>query len=123
MKNNLKKLSSLALVLLLVFSLSASAFAAPGARDNDIGSAKAQELALAHFQLKAEDVKFLEVKKDYDDGRLVYEVEFCEPYEVKYSCEVHSNGAVRDVDKDYARGIFEKVELFFEVLFYNLFNR
>ena len=43
--------------------------------------------------------------------------------EVKYSCEVHSNGAVRDVDKDYARGIFEKVELFFEVLFYNLFNR
>lgn len=122
MKNNLKKLSSLALVLLLVFSLSASAFAAPGARDNDIGPAKAQELALAHFQLKAEDVKFLEVKKDYDDGRLVYEVEFCEPYEVKYSCEVYSNGAVRDAEKDLARGLFDKLELFFEALVWNLFG-
>jgi hypothetical protein len=120
MKKNLKKLSALALVLVLVLSLSASALAAGG---NDIGQAKAKELALAHFQLAEENVKFIEVRKDYDDGRLVYEVEFCEPYEVKYSCEVHSNGAVRDVDKDYARGIFEKVELFFEVLFYNLFNR
>lgn len=204
MKKNFKKLSSLALALLLVFSLSVSAFAADISADNaksialkdagyaqskvsglyaeldydngvklydvsfyvkqgdgsyleydyevraadgkilkkevdkegskqaaekadnskDIGRAKAKEAALAHFGLKAEDVKFLEARKDYDDGVQVYEFEFCKPYSVKYSCEVvASSGKVRDAEKEAVRGFGDKLELFFEVLFRNLFNR
>lgn len=97
--------------------------AAPEA-NGDIGAGKAKELALAHFGLKAADVKFLKVKKDYDDGRAVYDVEFCQPYEVKYSCEVvASSGKVIDAEKELARGLFDKIELFFEVLIWNLFNR
>ena len=100
-----------------------SAPEAPAA-NGDVGQAKAKELALAHFGLKASDVKFLKVKKDYDDGRAVYDVEFCEPYDVKYSCEViASSGKVIDAEKELARGLFDKIELFFEALFWNLFNR
>ena len=204
MKKNLKKLSSLALAFLLVFSLSVSAFAADISADNaksialkdagyaqskvsglyaevdyddgvkhydvsfyvkqsdgsyleyeyevrvsdgkivkkevekenaggqkavannskDIGVIKAKEAAVAHFGLKEEDVKFFEAKKDYDDGVQVYEFEFCKPYSEKYSCEVvASSGKVRDAEKKAVRGIGDKLELFFEVLFWNIFNK
>jgi len=206
MKKNLKKLSSLALAFLLVFSLSVSAFAADVSADKaksialkdagyaqskvsglyaeldrddgvkyydvsflvkqsdgsyleydydirvsdgkilkkevdrekagskskqaavdnskDIGESKAKNAALAHFGLKAEEVNFLKVRKDYDDGVRVYELEFSKPFSVKYSCEiVASSGQVRDAEKEAVRGLFDKIELFFEILVFSILNR
>lgn len=202
MKKNLKKLSSLALAFLLVFSLSVSAFAAdvsadkaksialrdadysksevsglyaesdydngvkhydvsffvkqadggyleydyevrvsdgkilkkeverengsskPSSDSKNISESEAKKLALAHFGVSQKDVKFLEVKKDYDDGRQVYDIEFCKPYSVKYSCEVDaSSKKVRDAEKESVRGLGEKLELFFEVFLWSIFNK
>ena len=90
----------------------------------DIGLAEAKKAALAHFGLNEADVKFVEAKKDYDDGVLVYDFGFAKGYEVKYSCEVvAANGLVKDAEREVARGFFDKVELFFEVLVYALLNR
>lgn len=90
----------------------------------DIGVEAAKNAALRHFGVKAADVKFFNVKKDYDDGRAVYDVEFCKPYSVKYSCDVvASSGAVRDAEQEAVRGFGDKLELFFEVFFWNIFNK
>lgn len=101
----------------------AKAPVAASVNNAEVDLAQAKNLALAHFGLKVEDVKFIKARKDYDDGRYVYEIEFCEPYEVKYSCEVSANGLVRDAEKELVRGLFDKIELFFEVLIWGLFNR
>ncbi len=90
----------------------------------DIGESKAKQAALAHFGLKADDVKFFEVRKDYEDGVRVYDFEFCKPYSEKFSCEVvASSGKVRDAEKEAVRGFGDKIELFFEVLFWNIFHK
>lgn len=89
----------------------------------DIGLAEAKKAALAHFGLNEADVKFVEAKKDYDDGVLVYDLGFAKGYEVKYSCEVvAANGLVKDAEKEAVRG-FDVIELFFEILFFSLFKR
>ena len=105
---------------------SASQSSAKPASDSnaDIGAEAAKNAALKHFGVKAVDVKFFNVRKDYDDGRAVYDVEFCKPYSVKYSCDVvASSGAVRDAEQEVVRGFGDKIELFFEVFFWNIFNR
>lgn len=95
----------------------------PIADSNDIGAEQAKRIALEYFGVAEDEAKCFEIKKDYDDGRSVYEVEFCKPYTEKYSCEVaSSNGLVRDAEREYVRGVFDKIELFFEVLFWTLFN-
>ena len=43
---------------------------------SDIGAEKAQSIALSHAGFTASQVQRLKVEKDYDDGRLEYEVEF-----------------------------------------------
>ena len=91
---------------------------------NDIGAEQAKRIALEHFGVKAEQVKFLQVEKDYDDGRSVYEIEFCRPYSEKYSCEVAvTNGFVKDAEREAVRGIFDKIELFFEILILAILGR
>lgn len=100
------------------------ASSSPAAESKDIGVAQAKKAALAHFSVKAEDVKFLEARKDYDDGRQVYDIEFCKPYSVKYSCEVSaSDGAVRDAEKEQVREIGDKIELFIKVLISSIFKK
>ena len=43
---------------------------------SDIGAEKAKSIALSHAGFAASQVQRLKVEKDYDDGRLEYEVEF-----------------------------------------------
>ena len=118
MKKSLRKLFSLALALVLSLSLGSVAFAA------DLSANEALNKAYEAFGVKAENVQLLELRKDYDDGRAVYEVEFAEGYDVKYSCEVVADsGKVVDREKDISRNIFDKLELFFEVLFAKLFSK
>ncbi len=198
MKKNLKKLSSLALSLLLIFSLSLSAFAADisaeqakaialadagykqadvayiragvdydnGVKEydveflvknadayleydyevraadgkilskdrdvekinasavgsGDIGKDAAVEAAYAAFGFSAAEVKLIKAQKDRDDGVVVYEVEYAKGYDCKYSVEVlAASGKVIDKERDVSRNFFDKVELFFEVLFAQLF--
>ncbi len=91
---------------------------------NDVGQAQAKKAALAHFGVNAADVKFVKVSREYDDGVLVYELEFCKPYSEKFSCDVvASSGKVRDAEKEAVRGLGDKLELFFGVFFYSLFNK
>lgn len=93
-------------------------------KGGDIGLEAARKAAVAYFGLNEKDVKFLEARSDYDDGVLVYEFEFAKGYEVKYSCDVvAANGLVKDAEKEEVRGFIEKVELFFEILFSQLFGR
>ena len=99
MKKNLKKLSSLALAFALVFSLSASAFAA------DVSADKAKEVALAKAGVAAEDVLNLRAEVDYDDGLKFYDVSFLVPQAdgsyLEYEVEVGAaNGKVYDYDVD-----------------------
>lgn len=84
----------------------------------------AKKAVLKYFGVNAADVKFLKVKKDNDDGVKVYDVEFCKPWSVKYSCEVvASSGKVVDAEKEAVRGIGDKLELFLEAFLWNLFNK
>lgn len=98
--------------------------ASVSAQSNDVGESQAKKAALAYFGVKAEDVNFIKASREYDDGVLVYDIEFCKPYSVKYSCDVvASSGKVRDAEQEAVRGLGDKLELFFGVLFYNLLNK
>lgn len=53
--------------------VSSAAQTAPG---GEIGEAKAKQIALSHAGIKEADTSYLWINRDYDDGRLEYEVEF-----------------------------------------------
>ncbi len=57
----------------------------------DIGEAGAKQVALSHAGLAESEVTFVKVERDYEDGRLVYEVEFyCGANEYDY--EIAADG-------------------------------
>jgi uncharacterized membrane protein YkoI len=59
----------------------------PPSTGTDIGEAKAKEIALAHAGYSANEVQWLFVERDFDDGRLEYEVEFYVG-NIEYSYEI-----------------------------------
>ncbi|MDR2356229.1 MAG: PepSY domain-containing protein [Clostridiales Family XIII bacterium] len=61
--------------------------ASDAASSEDIGEAKAKEIALAHAGYAADGVRWLRAKRDHDDGRLEYEVEF-HVANIEYSYEI-----------------------------------
>lgn len=88
----------------------------------DIGKEAALEAAYAAFGFSKDEVKLLKAEKDRDDGVIYYEVEFIKDYDCKYSCDViAASGKVVDKESDVSRNIFDKIELFFEALFAQLF--
>ncbi len=94
------------------------------AADSDIGLQAAKQAAVAYFGLELSEVEFIKAVKERDDGRYVYDIEFCKDYDAKYSCDVlAADGRVVDADKDVSRDIFDKIELFFELLFAKLFAK
>ncbi len=65
-----------------------------------IGVEKARELALAHAGVKAENARVLKASLDWEDGRAVYEVEFCSA-RTEYDYEVDAlTGDILSWDND-----------------------
>jgi uncharacterized membrane protein YkoI len=62
---------------------------------------QALAIALDHAGLTEEQVTYVKVEKDFDDGRWVYEIEFREG-RTEYEYEVRaSDGKIVDYDKDW----------------------
>lgn len=96
----MKKLIALVLALLVVFSLSATAFAAPA--ENLISKEAAKEIALDHAGYEASEVKFIKAKLDFDDGRYEYEIEFRAEGNLEYDYTINAkNGKIVEFDRDY----------------------
>lgn len=91
---------------------------------NEVTLEKAKEIALQEFGFEQSQVQFLKARKDYDDGRAVYEIKFRNGTEAKYSCEIDvATGAVRDRDVEFVRDFEDKIELLFEIIIAWLFVR
>ncbi len=86
---------SLALVTL---ALPVPAAAAPTA-PQQISEGSARQIALNHAGLSESDVSLIYAKLDWDDGRLVYDVEFYTPDYVEYDYEIEAyTGVILSVD-------------------------
>ena len=71
-----------------------------GTSTTDIGAEAAKSAALKHAGVSASAANFVKVQKDWDDGRLVYEVEFYSNGK-EYDYEIAaSNGQVLSYDYD-----------------------
>ncbi len=70
------------------------------ANTETISQETAQQIALDHAGLKAEDVVGLHTQTDYDDGRSHYDVEF-HSGDFEYSYEVDTFGKILKSEKDY----------------------
>lgn len=72
------------------------------ARTGDIGEAAAKAAALAQAGLTEDQITWVKVERDRDDGRVEYEVEFRTDY-TKYDCTVDgTTGGILDWDADPA---------------------
>lgn len=120
----MKKLIALSLALLVVFSLSVSAFAAPS--ENLISKEKAKEIALNHAGYEKSEVSFIKAKLDRDNGRYEYEIEFIADGNLEYDYSINAvNGKIVDFDRDYeAPYRFEAISFlkFFRNLLAKLFG-
>ena len=68
--------------------------------DTKISESKAKEIARTNAGLTNNDVNFLRVEKDRDDGRVVYEIEFYADG-MEYDCEIDANtGAIISWEKE-----------------------
>lgn len=71
-----------------------------GQAEADIGAEAAKNAALNHAGCAAGDVVFTKVERDYDDGRLVYEIEFYKDG-LEYEFEIDAaSGAVLSFERD-----------------------
>ena len=69
-----------------------------------IGEEAAKAAALAHAEVDAQSVIYSKAKLDYDDGSMVYEIEF-NTADAEYEYEIDAvSGTVRSYDKDMGRG-------------------
>ena len=76
----------------------------PGTTSAAITADRAREIALEHAGLSASGVQFLKTQTDWDDGRLIYEVEFVTGNGnvwKEYDYEIDANtGRIIDIDYD-----------------------
>ena len=70
------------------------------ASTTDIGEAKAKSVALSHAGISESSTSYIHAKKDWDDGRWVYDVEFWADGK-EYDYEIlASNGTILSYDYD-----------------------
>ena len=78
----------------------AAGSASGGGSSADIGSEGALNIALDHAGVARDQVYDLEVKQEYDDGRLEYEVEFkAGGWEYEYTI-LAADGTILDYERD-----------------------
>ena len=88
-------ITSAAALGLLVFATTINAFGA------EISQDKAKEIALEHAKVAENSLIFDKVEKDYEDRRLVYEVEFVTNDGMEYDYEIDaSSGTIVKYDFD-----------------------
>ena len=67
---------------------------------SDIGAGKAKSIAFGHAGVSASNVRDLGVDTDYENGRVIYEIDFKSgKYEYSYDID-GSNGNILDHDKE-----------------------
>lgn len=77
-----------------------SASSTNSSESSAITASKAKSIALKHAGISESNATFVKAEKDYEDGILVYEVEFYSG-NTEYDYEIDANtGAVRSFDKD-----------------------
>ncbi len=85
----------------------------------DIGAERAKQNALNAFGIVENSAKRLTVRKDYDDGRLVYEVQFFVGND-EYDCDVDAyTGEVINMEIDHEEpvgGFFGAISRFFKMI-------
>ncbi|MCI8466419.1 MAG: hypothetical protein HFI63_11325 [Lachnospiraceae bacterium] len=73
----------------------------PSAGGSDIGLEAAKSIATKHADVSASDVVFTKAEQDYEDGRLVYEIEFFQN-RMEYEYEIDAiSGEILKFDSDY----------------------
>ena len=77
--------------------------ASPTFSENYIGESKALEIALAHANIKTEDLLFSKSTLDYDDRKVVYDVEFfAQDKEYDYEIDASTGNIISfDTDMEY----------------------
>lgn len=86
--------------VIMVMMLSVSAFAANGS----LSLEQAKQVALDYAGVNAADAVFTKAYKDWDDGRMVYEIEFYAG-NMEYDMDVDVNtGRVTDFSTEYHGG-------------------
>jgi uncharacterized membrane protein YkoI/beta-lactamase regulating signal transducer with metallopeptidase domain len=87
-------------VILSLTLLSGSVFAAATGANAYIGDAKAKSIALAHAGITEAQATFIRAHLDYDDRRVVYDVEFFSG-STEYDYEIDAvTGDIREFDRD-----------------------
>lgn len=72
---------------------------------NTIGLSEAENIALAHAEVKASEVKFIKTELDYEDGRAEYELEFIsDTYKYEYDISA-ADGSIRKFSKETLTGV------------------
>ncbi len=97
----------------------------PKASTDDIGAGKAKAIALNHAGISASQVVFVKVDKEYDDGRLHYDVEFYSGNK-EYDYEIAAkDGSILSVDMDIENytipsvGTSDSAKNYYDVEFYS----
>ncbi len=71
--------------------------------NNELTQEDAKNIALKDANINKDNAVFTEVKKDYDNNRLVYDIEFIyEDFEYNYEIDAKT-GEITSYDKDYLR--------------------
>ena len=93
----MKKILTVLMVLVMMLALSAAAFAA----GNKLTQDQARQAALDYAGVEASDATFTKVKRDWDDGREVFEIEFY-ANDTEYEMDIDVlSGRVTDFSAEY----------------------
>ena len=99
-KTMIRRISMICAAMLITALLSGVALAAASASDEYIGEAKAKSIALGHAKVTERNATFIKVTLDYDDRRVVYEVDFYSG-NTEYDYEIDAiSGDIREYDRD-----------------------